>query len=382
MPIKIVSQIDLSARPRSPTMRRRTSADRVPSASQRGHLHGLGDPATGRAVLAAHHAGVREAVAYLDGHLGTRRGHGGVQHVSGRGLLAVGFDHRTSREGDPLLHPHLVVANRTQGQLWTAGTCTGIDWPPTPSTGPPTNASCPGRSGSTGGRRTPTATGSSKACPRTCCGRSPSDRVLIGCRTFNEIADGAPGLSRGLLSKRLRDLERAGVVQIRPKPDGPGSTCEPTQAGRELSEVRLALQRWGSQWAELTPEHAHPGVVLWGWVSCQLDRSRLPRRRVLVRFEYPTLSGPGSRGWLLIERGHAAICEQHPGGDEDLVVVVSDPVAFARWDLGELEWGDAVRGGAIQVRGSRALARALPSWKRRVDPVWRPPAVRQATTPA
>jgi DNA-binding HxlR family transcriptional regulator len=206
--------------------------------------------------------------------------------------------------------------------------------------------------------------------------------VLIGCRTFNEIADGAPGLSRGLLSKRLRDLERAGVVEIRPKPDGPGSTYEPTQAGRELSEVMLALQRWGSQWAELTPEHAHPGVVLWGWVSCHLDRGRLPRRRVLVRFDYPTLSGPGSRGWLLIERGDAEICEKHPGGDEDLVVVVSDPVAFARWDLGELEWGDAVRGGAIQVRGSRALARALPTWKRRVDPLRRPPATAQATTRA
>jgi conjugative relaxase-like TrwC/TraI family protein len=85
-------------------------------------LYGLGDAATGRAVLAAHHAGVREAVAYLDGHLGSRRGHGGVQHVSGQGLLAVGFDHRTSREGDPLLHTHLVVANRVQGPdgRWTA----------------------------------------------------------------------------------------------------------------------------------------------------------------------------------------------------------------------------------------------------------------------
>jgi conjugative relaxase-like TrwC/TraI family protein len=85
-------------------------------------LYGLGDPATGRAVLAAHHAGLAEAVAYLDEHLGTRRGHGGVQHVSGQGLLAVGFDHRTSREGDPLLHTHLVVANRVQGPdgRWTA----------------------------------------------------------------------------------------------------------------------------------------------------------------------------------------------------------------------------------------------------------------------
>jgi conjugative relaxase-like TrwC/TraI family protein len=37
-------------------------------------------------------------------------------------VLAVGFDHRTSREGDPLLHTHLVVANRVQGPdgRWTA----------------------------------------------------------------------------------------------------------------------------------------------------------------------------------------------------------------------------------------------------------------------
>jgi conjugative relaxase-like TrwC/TraI family protein len=62
-------------------------------------LYGLGDPVTGRAVLQAHHAGLGEAVAYLDEHLGARRGPGGVQHVSGQGVVAVGFDHRTSPGG-------------------------------------------------------------------------------------------------------------------------------------------------------------------------------------------------------------------------------------------------------------------------------------------
>jgi DNA-binding HxlR family transcriptional regulator len=189
--------------------------------------------------------------------------------------------------------------------------------------------------------------------------------ILLGCRTFNEIADGAPGLSSGLLSKRLRELQRAGVVEIRPKPDGPGSLYEPTAAGRELSEVMLALQHWGSKWAQLTPEHAHPGVVLWGWVTFCLDRDRLPRGRVLVRFDYPTLSGPGRCGWLLIERGDAEICEKHPGGEEELIVVVHDPVAFARWHLGHIEWSDALGSGAIEVQGSRALAQALPTWNRR-----------------
>jgi DNA-binding HxlR family transcriptional regulator len=189
--------------------------------------------------------------------------------------------------------------------------------------------------------------------------------ILIGCRTFNEIAEGAPGLSRGLLSRRLRELERAGVIEIHPKHDAPGSTYEPTQAGRELSDVMLAIQDWGSKWADLAPEHAHPGVVLWGWVTCYLDRARLPRRRVLVRFDYPTVSGAGRRGWLLIERGEAELCEKYPGGEEDLVVVVNDPVAFARWHLGDIEWGEALDSGAIEVTGPRMLARALPTWNRR-----------------
>jgi len=100
--------------------------------------------------------------------------------------------------------------------------------------------------------------------------------ILIGCQTFNEIADGAPGLSRGLLSRRLRELERAGVIEIRRKLDRPGSTYEPTPAGRELSALMLALEHWGRKWVELKPEHAHPGVVLWVWANFDLDRDRLP----------------------------------------------------------------------------------------------------------
>src|SRR5688500_20221905 len=87
--------------------------------------------------------------------------------------------------------------------------------------------------------------------------------ILVGCQTFNEIADGAPGLSRGLLSKRLRELERAGVIEIRPKADGQGSTYEPTEAGRALSGVMVALQRWGGPWAGPRPEPPPPGVVVW-----------------------------------------------------------------------------------------------------------------------
>ena len=90
--------------------------------------------------------------------------------------------------------------------------------------------------------------------------------------------------------------------------------------------------------------------------TVETDRDRLPQRRRLVRFDYLTLSGPGSSSWLLIERGDAEICETYPGGDEHLIVVVHDPVAFARWHLGEIEWFDALRAGTIEVTGSREAA--------------------------
>ena len=53
--------------------------------------------------------------------------------------------------------------------------------------------------------------------------------LLTGSTRFNELARGLPGLSRALLSKRLRQLERAGLVDRR---DGGG--YELTEAGHEL----------------------------------------------------------------------------------------------------------------------------------------------------
>jgi len=171
-------------------------------------------------------------------------------------------------------------------------------------------------------------------------------------------------------------LARAGVIEIRAKDDNRGSTYELTQAGRELWSVLLAYQDWGARWVELTPEHAHPGVVLWTWVTAYLRRDRLPHRRTVVRFDFPTVSSSrGNRGWLLVERGDAEICENHPGGEEDLVVDIREPLAFARWHLGEIEWGDALRSGAIKLSGRRDLARALPTWSQRVTRPASAPAV-------
>ncbi|HEX6196305.1 MAG TPA: helix-turn-helix domain-containing protein [Jiangellaceae bacterium] len=184
--------------------------------------------------------------------------------------------------------------------------------------------------------------------------------LLLGCRTFNAIAAGAPGLSRALLTRRLRELERAGMVHIRPKPDGRGSRYEPTPAAEAIRPVLDALSDWAQQWTDLTTEHADPDAVLWSWTQSYLRTDLLPERRVVVRFDF---HNRGRRNvWLLVERREAEICRFDPGFGDDVTVRIDNPVAFARWHLGDIEWADAVRSGAITVEGPPDLRRALPTW--------------------
>lgn len=118
--------------------------------------------------------------------------------------------------------------------------------------------------------------------------------LLLGCRTFNQIAAGAPGLSRALLARRLRELERAGLVAIHPKPDGRGSHYEPTPAAEAMWPVLHALSDWAQEWTDLTTEHADPDAVLWsGGPVAPADRAaaRAPGRGA-VRLPQP---GPAER---------------------------------------------------------------------------------------
>ncbi|MEA2304777.1 MAG: hypothetical protein QOH43_2057 [Solirubrobacteraceae bacterium] len=83
----------------------------------------IGDPWTARVLRDSHKAAVDDALAYLEREAcRARRGRGGARIVEGRGFAAAAFDHRTSRAADPLLHTHVVVANRTLGPdgRWTA----------------------------------------------------------------------------------------------------------------------------------------------------------------------------------------------------------------------------------------------------------------------
>src|SRR3954449_393572 len=88
-----------------------------------GILFGIGDQEVAGVLRECHEAAVADAMGYLEREAcQARRGKDGLVQVPGGGFVAAAFGHRTSRAGDPLLHTHVVVANRVQGPdgRWTA----------------------------------------------------------------------------------------------------------------------------------------------------------------------------------------------------------------------------------------------------------------------
>ena len=79
-------------------------------------LWGLSTDQVRGAVAAAHERAVAAALGYIEAEaILTRRGHNGTEVIATKGMIAAGFRHRTSRNGDPHLHTHVVVANMVEG---------------------------------------------------------------------------------------------------------------------------------------------------------------------------------------------------------------------------------------------------------------------------
>jgi conjugative relaxase-like TrwC/TraI family protein len=87
-------------------------------------LAAAGSPQTRRLLAEGRAEALQVAIGYLERHgLGVRRDHNGTDRYQAvGGLVAVAFEHRMSRAGDPNSHTHVLVQNAAQGpdERWTA----------------------------------------------------------------------------------------------------------------------------------------------------------------------------------------------------------------------------------------------------------------------
>lgn len=177
--------------------------------------------------------------------------------------------------------------------------------------------------------------------------------LLGGTHRFNALARGLPGLSRGLLAKRLRQLTQSGII-VRD-----GDRYLPTPMGESLWPVLEALGSWGAAWTfgEPRPEELDPDLLLW-WLHRHVPREGFPDRRVTVAFH---LTDARRRYWVLIDPEGTTLCVTHPGFDPDVTVVASCTALYRIWQ-GRSRTAACLTGGQLELNGPHPLRQAVRVW--------------------
>lgn len=185
--------------------------------------------------------------------------------------------------------------------------------------------------------------------------------LLSGSRRFNDIHRGVPLMSSALLSKRLKTLERFGVVERQPMPDG-GHEYILTAAGEELRALTELMGVWGQRWVRrpVTTEDADPALLMWD-LRRSINTWLLPARRVVVYFCFRDVTKGKRSWWLVLEGADPDLCLSDPGFGVDLTVS-TDIITLAEVWVGDLALADAIRSRRIEIEGQSELRRAFPGW--------------------
>jgi DNA-binding HxlR family transcriptional regulator len=183
--------------------------------------------------------------------------------------------------------------------------------------------------------------------------------MLGGATGFNEIQRCLPGVSRSVLAGRLKDLERAGVIERRIGADGRATGYRLTPRGRDLKPVLFAIGSWGATWLldDPEPEEIDPDFIM-VWMARDVDRDALPAGRTVIQFDFPDCR---KRYWMVLEPTEASMCPKPPGFDVDLWVTVDASTLYDLF-LGKLELRSALRDETLAMTGPSDLRSGFARW--------------------
>ncbi|WP_227466995.1 winged helix-turn-helix transcriptional regulator [Nocardioides lijunqiniae] len=183
--------------------------------------------------------------------------------------------------------------------------------------------------------------------------------LLAGSSHFNELRRGVPRMSPALLSKRLRTLERAGVV--RRTEQGGRTSYALTESGRELRVVVEALGVWGVRWVgELGAEDLDPHLLLWD-IRRTVPLDAWPRSRTVLAIEFDDVDPRAARWWIVVSGDEVDVCDYDPGFEVTATLHTGLRTLTRLW-RGDLEWAQLLAGGGCRVDGPSAVRREIPRW--------------------
>jgi DNA-binding HxlR family transcriptional regulator/putative sterol carrier protein len=172
--------------------------------------------------------------------------------------------------------------------------------------------------------------------------------LVPGPRRFTDLIDGLPGISRKLLTDRLRDLERDGIIaREHLPPPAARQVYELTDEGRDLASAMVPLMAWGVR--RLGEREATESFrARWSAWAMASFADREAAKGVSESYQY--LVGD-SAFYFTVDDGSI---ELHDGrAHEPAVVVITDEERWADIASRKTTFSAAAATGALTVAGDR-----------------------------
>jgi DNA-binding HxlR family transcriptional regulator len=184
--------------------------------------------------------------------------------------------------------------------------------------------------------------------------------ALNGSRRFSELQRGVPGCPPATLTKRLRELESAGVLTR--TGGGTEVAYDLTDAGWELYPLVEGFGRWGQRWVRSTypPEELDVELLLWD-MRRFLQPGGLGVERAVVQLDLRMPDDAKRCFWVVVEPAAVDLCMVDPARPVDAVLEARVEALTRVW-MGDTRMDDAVASGEIVVRGPAPLAGRIPGW--------------------
>lgn len=185
-----------------------------------------------------------------------------------------------------------------------------------------------------------------------------------GSTRFNEIRRGVPGMSPTLQSKRLKELEKAGLITRSENRATSDIIYKTTSAADQLRPIIYSLGQWAHRNidAEVSLERLDARLLMWN-VRRKIDNSAMPGTGLrVVQFVFPELAKDRQSYWLIVKPGMPVdLCTSDPGHDVDLFITADLKAMTSAW-MGWSSLSAEMLRGKINLVGDPEISATIGRW--------------------
>jgi DNA-binding HxlR family transcriptional regulator len=189
------------------------------------------------------------------------------------------------------------------------------------------------------------------------------NQMWSGYSRFSDLRRAVGNISPSVLSKRLAEMERMGLVErVEDRARGTVDYFR-TQLAIDLEPAMDALAIWAQQNIEADVALATSDLSQMMWVyGRQIKTALFPERRVVMRFHFSDEAGPYKTYYVVVEPGSACeVCVVLPDVDIDLYVELNK-VSLNAIFLGRSNVAREIEAGRMFVTGDAMLRRTMQQW--------------------